>query len=98
MYGDQCCYIHPSIPCKFGFYCTRIGCSYSHPQGFNPGMGIYPNMMQSVPFKKYKKNIRGRKQEKLPIVNQNEEKNENKQKLEENEVNASIEPQSEEKN
>lgn len=55
MYGDKCCYIHPSIPCKYGFYCTRIGCAYSHPAGFNPGMGMYPNMIQPIPFKKHKK-------------------------------------------
>lgn len=50
MYGDKCCYIHPSITCKYGIYCTRIGCAYSHPSGFNPGMGMYPNMMHPIPF------------------------------------------------
>lgn len=54
MYGDKCCYIHPNIPCKYGIYCTRIGCSYSHPSGFNPGMGMYPNMMHPIPFMKHK--------------------------------------------
>ena len=54
MYGDKCCYIHPNIPCKFGYYCTRIGCAYSHPPGFNPGMGMYPNMMHPIPFMKHK--------------------------------------------
>ena len=54
MYGDKCCYIHPSIPCKFGFYCTRVNCAYTHPPGFNPGMGMYPNMMQPIPFMKHK--------------------------------------------
>lgn len=34
--------------------CTRIGCAYSHPSGFNPGMGMYPNMMHPVPFIKHK--------------------------------------------
>ena len=55
MYGDKCCYIHPSIPCKYGIFCTRIGCAYSHPAGFNPGMGMYPNMIQPIPFTRHKK-------------------------------------------
>lgn len=54
MFGDKCSYIHPNIPCKYGFYCTRIGCAYSHPPGWNPGMGMYPNMMQPIPFYKHK--------------------------------------------
>ena len=54
MYGDKCCYIHPNIPCKYGYYCTRIGCAYSHPPGVNPGMGMYPNMIRPIPFMKHK--------------------------------------------
>ena len=54
MFGDKCSYIHPNIPCKYGFYCTRIGCAYSHPPGWNPGMGMYPIMMQPVPYYKHK--------------------------------------------
>ena len=54
MFGDKCSYIHPNIPCKYEFYCTRIGCAYSHPPGWNPGMGMYPNMMQPVPYYKHK--------------------------------------------
>lgn len=42
MYGDKCMYIHPNIPCKYGYCCTRIGCNYSHPAGRPMG---YP-----VPF------------------------------------------------
>ena len=54
MFGDKCSYIHPNIPCKYGFFCARIGCAYSHPPGWNPGMGMYPNMMQPVPYYKHK--------------------------------------------
>ena len=54
MFGVKYPYIHPNIPCKYGFYCTRIGCAYSHPPGWNPGMGMYPNMMQPVPYYKHK--------------------------------------------
>ena len=64
MYGDKCCYIHPSIPCKYGYYCTRIGCAYSHPAGFNPGMGMYPNMIHPIPLKKHKPKQAGTNQEK----------------------------------
>lgn len=78
MYGDKCCYIHPSIPCKYGFYCTRIGCAYSHPAGFNPGMGMYPNMIQPIPFKKHKAKHSGAQgQEKSEEVT-SEKKEENK--------------------
>ena len=66
MFGDKCSYIHPNVPCKYGFYCTRIGCSYSHPAGWNPGMGMYPNVMHPIPYKGKKK-----------FVSNNEEKNEN---------------------
>ena len=55
MFGDKCSYIHPNVPCKYGFYCTRIGCSYSHPAGWNPGMGMYPNVMHPIPYKGKKK-------------------------------------------
>jgi len=27
-FGNSCLNIHPNIPCKYGFYCTRINCSY----------------------------------------------------------------------
>ena len=57
MFGDKCSYIHPNVPCKYGFYCTRIGCSYSHPAGWNPGMGMYPNVMNPIPFKGKKKHV-----------------------------------------
>lgn len=30
-FGDNCLYIHPSIACKFGHFCTRPNCSYKHP-------------------------------------------------------------------
>lgn len=44
------------LACKYGYYCTRIGCSYSHPAGFNPGMGFFPNLTRSIPsFKGNKK-------------------------------------------
>ena len=80
-YGDKCCYIHPSIPCKFGFYCTRIGCAYSHPPGFNSGMAMYPNMMQPIPFIKHKsKHQTGTAQEKNVV---SPEKNETEQKKDE---------------
>jgi hypothetical protein len=45
MFGTKCLFIHPNIPCKFGFYCTRLGCAYSHPAGYSPGMYPPPNMM-----------------------------------------------------
>ena len=61
MFGDKCSYIHPNIPCKYGFYCTRIGCSYSHPAGWNPGMPMYPNVMLPIPHKGKKKH---------PVVNE----------------------------
>lgn len=35
-FGDQCFYIHPTIPCKYGVYCQRPNCSYVHPTGW-PG-------------------------------------------------------------
>ena len=55
-FGDKCCYIHPQIPCKFGFRCTRMGCAYTHPQGYQPGMMIYgAGMVPTIPmFKKIK--------------------------------------------
>ena len=81
-YGDKCCYIHPSIPCKYGVFCTRIGCAYSHPAGFNPGMGMYPNMVNPIPFKKHKS--------KHPIGTATQEKN--------HEKNAEIEQKKEENN
>jgi hypothetical protein len=87
-YGDKCCYIHPSIPCKFGYYCTRIGCSYSHPQGFNPGMGMYPNMMHSIPFKKHKKNLQPGAQDKNTIGNEKGEEKEGESEKKPEETNA----------
>ena len=57
MFVDKCSYIHLNVPCKYGFYCTRIGCSYSHPAGWNPGMGMYPNVMHPIPFKGKKKHV-----------------------------------------
>jgi hypothetical protein len=42
MFGEKCLYIHPNISCKYGYCCTRIGCAYSHPVGYNPGMGMMP--------------------------------------------------------
>ena len=51
-FGNSCLKIHPNVPCKYGFYCTRINCSYSHSSGYNPpayqnympsGMGYLPN-------------------------------------------------------
>ena len=69
MFGDKCSYIHPNVPCKYGFYCTRIGCSYSHPAGWNPGMGMYPNVMHPIPFKGKKKFI--------PSNNNNDKKDAN---------------------
>ena len=60
MFGDKCSYIHPNIPCKYGFYCTRIGCSYSHPAGWNPGMAMYPNIIHSMPIKPKKKHPEGK--------------------------------------
>jgi len=47
VFNDKCLFIHPNISCKFGYYCTRVGCSYSHPTGYNPGM--YNNMMGGMP-------------------------------------------------
>lgn len=46
-FGESCFYLHPSIPCRFGLYCQRPGCSYVHPAGwqggYQPGMyGGYP--------------------------------------------------------
>ena len=48
------CYIHPSIPFKYGYWYIRIGRGYSHPPRFIPGMGMYANMMQTIPFMKHK--------------------------------------------
>ena len=39
-FGEQCFYIHPSIPCKFGTYCQRPNCSYTHPQGWQGGYNM----------------------------------------------------------
>ena len=68
MFGDKCSYIHPNIPCKYGFCCTRIGCSYSHPAGWNPGMGMYPNVMHPIPYKRKKKH---------PVANEEVKENNN---------------------
>ena len=80
MYGDKCCYIHPSIACKYGIYCTRIGCAYSHPAGFNP-VGMYPNMIQYITSKKPKitlntleKNVVSIKKDLYEIVQYNDTK------------------------
>jgi hypothetical protein len=79
MYGDKCCYIHPNIPCKFGYYCTRIGCAYSHPAGVNPGMGMYPNMTRPIPYIKYSKSKHSINQEKnANEKNESEKKDEDK--------------------
>ena len=68
MFGDKCSYIHPNVPCKYSFYCTRIGCSYSHPAGWNPGMAMYPNVMHPIPHKGKKKH---------PVVNEEVKGNNN---------------------
>ena len=81
MFGDKCCYIHPNIPCKFGYLCTRIGCAYSHPAGVNPGMGMFPNMMRPIPFQKNKPK-HPKTQEKTPNEKNENEKNENEKKEE----------------
>lgn len=52
IYGVKCIYIHPNIPCKFGYYCTRLGCNYSHPAGWNPGMPTYQMQYQKKYYKK----------------------------------------------
>ena len=81
MYGDKCCYIHPNIPCKFGYYCTRIGCAYSHPAGVNPGMGMYPNMTRPIPYIKYSKSKHSINQEKnANEKNESEKKDKDKKK------------------
>ena len=65
MFGEKCLFIHPNIPCKFGFYCTRMGCSYSHPIGYNPGMGMPMQMGWGGPNKfknnKYPARSKGKK-------------------------------------
>jgi len=54
MFGEKCLYIHPNITCKYGFYCTRPGCAYSHPMGYNPGMGMMPMAWAGGPMKSKK--------------------------------------------
>ena len=78
MYGDKCCYIHPNIPCKYGYYCTRIGCDYSHPPGVNPGMGMYPNMMRPIPFMSHKSKHQVSQEKKPNEKNEGEKKDEEK--------------------
>ena len=78
MYGDKCCYIHPNIPCKYGYYCTRIGCAYSHPPGVNPGMGMYPNMMRPIPFMSHKSKHQASQEKKSNEKNEGEKKDEEK--------------------
>jgi len=105
MFGDKCSFIHPNIPCKFGYYCTRIGCAYSHPPGWNPGMGMYPNMIQSVPHfrKKPLKKEAGKEEskenttkEKVEIEeNNNKEKEENKETTNLNQENKETEKKEE---
>ena len=90
MFGDKCCYIHPNIPCKYGYLCTRIGCAYSHPAGVNPGMGMFPNMMRPIPFQKSKPK-HPKSQEKTPNEKNENEKNENEKN--ENEKKEESEPQ-----
>lgn len=54
-FGNSCLNIHPNIPCKYGFYCTRINCSYSHSSGYNPPM--YQSFLPQAtpfPYQKYK--------------------------------------------
>ncbi len=51
-FGDQCLYIHPQIPCKFGLACSRQGCNYSHPTSPlipGMGMGMMPGMPMTMP-------------------------------------------------
>jgi hypothetical protein len=102
MFGDKCSYIHPNIPCKYGYYCTRIGCAYSHPAGWNPGMGMYPNMIQSVPHfrKKPPKKELGKEeskeqnkedQQQQPSIEINKEKEENKEATNLNQENKETE-------
>jgi hypothetical protein len=102
MFGDKCSFIHPNIPCKYGYYCTRIGCAYSHPAGWNPGMGMYPNMIQSVPHfrKKPPKKELGKEeskeqnkedQQQQPSIEINKEKEENKEATNLNQENKETE-------
>ena len=48
---------------------------------------MYPNMMQSIPFKKHKKNFQPGAQEKPAIGNEKGEEKENEQKMDENDTN-----------
>ena len=62
-------------------------------------MGMYPNMMQSIPFKKHKKNFQGGNQEKSTTIKEKEkeEEKEKEQKTEDNNENATPDAQKEEK-
>ena len=106
MFGDKCSFIHPNIPCKFGYYCTRIGCAYSHPPGWNPGMGMYPNMIQSVPHfrkkpikketgKEESKEITTKEKQEIIEENNNKEKEENKETTNLNQENKETEKKEE---
>ena len=53
-------------------------------------MAMYPNMMQSIPFKKHKKNFQAGNQEKQNAPNEKGEEKENEQKIEENNATAFI--------
>ncbi|MCQ2821294.1 MAG: hypothetical protein MJ252_28880 [archaeon] len=89
MFGDKCCYIHPSIPCKYGIYCTRIGCSYTHPAGFNPGMGIMPNLVRPIPpFMTGKKKFSSKGTTNEGEVSQANENNAQTQPIDENKENT----------
>jgi len=61
-WGEQCFFIHPSIPCRFGSNCSRSNCAYTHPEGkatpsrktkpkpkFPPGGGFMPPMGFGMP-------------------------------------------------
>jgi len=48
-FGDGCLNIHPHIPCKFGYYCSRMGCSYSHPIAPSYPAQQFPGAMPGMP-------------------------------------------------
>ena len=61
-------------------------------------MGMYHNMVQSVPLKKYKNKFQNGILEKPIINNENKDKKENEQKIDENNgnTNTTIEPKTNE--
>jgi len=55
-YGNKCLYIHPAVQCKFGAFCTRPNCAYTHPRVPGGPNQFYGFGGQKKPYKPHFKN------------------------------------------